>query len=121
MFRAIQLQTLILLGLIVLFSASAYAASADISNAKGGEGAGTISGWTISNVHYHPADDPTWLSSVEFDLDAPARTVKINLNTSAPKFINCENSHGTHWVCRVEAGIRIASIDELRVVAAGTK
>ena len=46
-----------------------------------GEGAGEISGYMVSNLHFRLAEDPTLISAVDFDLDAPASEVLISFDS----------------------------------------
>jgi hypothetical protein len=101
----------------ILFPVSAFASTnsgAEIS----GEGAAPISGWTVSNIHYELAADPSFVSGVEFDLDAPASRVAVKLIADETTFSDCTNYGGYHWECRVQ-GVKVASMDEFRVIAVG--
>lgn len=84
-----------------------------------GESTGTISGWTVSNIDYQLSDNPSFVKSVNFDLDAPARTVSVKLDTKSNVYANCTNVSTYHWQCDFPAGVRLSSMDEFRMVAVG--
>ncbi len=114
----IKLFTFVILIGAVLFPIYAFASSQ--SEAKvSGEGAGTISGWTTSNIHYQLSDDPAFVKSVGFDLDAPAGTVSVKLSSQSTVYANCTNLNAYHWQCDFPSGVSLTSLDELRVIAAG--
>lgn len=101
----------------ILFPVSAFASS-DSGVEISGEGAAQISGWTISNIHYELSADPSFVSSVTFDLDAPAGRVAVKLISSDTEFSNCANPGGYHWVCGIQ-GVKVSSMNEFRVIAVG--
>jgi len=89
--------------------------------AYGGEGAQSISGWDVSNVHYSLADGSYELSAVEFNLDKPASVVSISLDSTNPLFNDCTNLHGFRWLCVVDTHVNIAAMEEFKVVAVGAE
>ncbi len=99
----------------------AFAASNESAPFQAGEGAGAISGWTISNVHYQLAADPSRLSAVEFDLDQPAAVVKVSFDGAAAEYFECANPYALHWVCSVQGRVTLQAINGLRVIALGGK
>jgi hypothetical protein len=96
----------------------AFASSSSGANVSG-EGAGTISGWTTSNVHYQLSEDPALVKSVSFDLDAPAGRVSVKLSSKSTAYTSCTSVTAYHWQCDFPSGVSLASIDELRVIATG--
>jgi hypothetical protein len=115
--RLIQIQILALMSVIAFCTAYAYASSERPS--PGGEGVSAISGWNVSNIQYHLADGPSKTASVEFDLDGPAATVKISVQSSGASFFDCVNTSGTHWYCIIGPEVGISEFDELKVIALG--
>lgn len=105
------------LGLVV-FPVSAFASS-NSGPSMAGEAAVAISGWTISNLDYQYSDDPSLLTGVAFDLDAPAEQVSVKLNSTSTEFSTCTNIGGFHWQCNFSAGVKFSSMDEFRVIAVG--
>jgi hypothetical protein len=103
---------------IAMFSISAYASSSSGADAFG-ESAASVGGWTISNLEYQFSNDPSMVSDVTFDLDGPADQVSVKLISQAQDFAECSNVGGFHWQCAFPGGIRLASMDEFRVIAVG--
>ena len=114
----IKLFAVTLLGGMIIFPIYAFAFSNSEAE-ESGEGAGTISGWTTSNVQYQLSSDPSLVKSVNFDLDAPAGTVSVQLSSQSAVFTSCTNVSAYHWQCDFSAGVSLASMDELRVIAVG--
>ena len=101
-----------------IFPVYAFASSASERKASG-EGMGTISGWSASNVHYQLSSDPSLVKSVSFDLDAPAGKVSVRLDSKSAVYANCTNLNAYHWQCDFPSGVQISSMDEFRLIAAG--
>jgi len=101
----------------ILFPVSAFASSSSGTEISG-EGAAQISGWSISNIHYEPSDNPSFIASVAFDLDAPAGRVAVKLISSETDFYQCTNAGAYHWECGVQ-DVKVSSMDEFRVIAVG--
>jgi len=118
MYRLFRIQFLALTVVIVLFTTYAFA-STETGLSPRGEGANTISGRIVSNIQYRLADDPSKISAVEFDLDGSADRVSVSLDSTTAKFFQCENNFGTHWVCAVNSQVRVADVNEVRVVSVG--
>jgi len=92
-------------------------ASSNSGSPVGGEGAGTISGWEVSNIKYLPSSDPSRIASVEFDLNSPARTASVKLESDGAIYYQCTNTNALHWQCDLAGGVGMAGVDELRVIA----
>ena len=103
---------------VAVFPIYAFASSNSGVQASG-EGASSISGWNTSNIHYQLSGDPSFVKSVTFDLDAPAGTVSVRLNSESAAYANCTNVNVYHWQCDFPAGVRISSMNEFRVIAVG--
>lgn len=99
-------------------SASFALAFSNLEPGPRGKGGGEISGWTVSNIHYTLAADPSQMSAVEFDLDAPAGQVRVRLGGSESAYFSCNHAGNNHWRCSL-SGVSVASATELRVVATG--
>jgi len=113
-----RFQLLILIVVAVSFSTFAFASS-QAGQPAGGERVSTVSGWTISEVHYLLANDPSKLAAVEFDLNGPADVVKASVNSSQGVFFGCTNAGGYHWVCAINSSVNISDANELKVIATG--
>jgi hypothetical protein len=94
-------------------------ASSDSGFKASGEGTGTVSGWTISNVHYQLSGKSALAEGVSFDLDAPAGTVSVKLSTTSATYASCTNVTAYHWQCDFPAGVRMSDMDVLNVIAVG--
>lgn len=107
----------ILLG-AALFSIYASASSNSGTKASG-EGTAPISGWEVSNIHYQLANDPSLVKAVSFDLDAPASSVSVKLNSNSTTYTSCTNLNNYNWQCNFSEGISLSSMDEIHVIAVG--
>ena len=117
--RVYSFQLSILLIAILSFTVHAFASSETNPAGHGGEGANTISGWVVSNVQYRLSENPSTVSSIEFNLDKPASVVKASVNPTNAGFFECQNSSGNHWACNINPSVEISLMNELRVVAVG--
>jgi hypothetical protein len=92
---------------------SAYASSS--TGPRGGEGAGAVSGYAVSGIHFELGTGSS-VSGVQFQLSpATATSVKIQLTPSGPWFA-CTVQAGAAS-CAVPAGTGAAAVDALSVVA----
>ncbi|MDT7943343.1 MAG: hypothetical protein RQ985_02190 [Dehalococcoidia bacterium] len=113
----VRLGAVLLLAVAVMAAAYGFAATNTVPDTRAGDGAGTISGYTVSNVAYTlNASNPQQLDRVEFDLDAAAGTVKVRLQTPGGTWYSCTNTSGNHWSCDTP-GQGVQPANELRVVA----
>jgi hypothetical protein len=110
-----------LLGVAALITA--MTASNTVPGAKAGAGAGAISGYTVSAIHYNlNTTNPANIDSVTFTLSAaPASgaTVKIKLVSTGSTWFSCTTS-GTPAVdasCTT-TGATVTAADQLDVVVA---
>lgn len=106
----------LLLALVLAAVTFAYAAANTVPASYAGDGSNTISGYTVSNVHYVlDSTNPANISQVTFTLDQPANDVRIQLVTGGTWF-TCTSS-GTSVTCNV-SGVTALAANTLRVVAA---
>jgi hypothetical protein len=112
------------IALLLILSTVAYgfAAANTVPVSGAGDGAGTITGYTVSAVKYAlNATTPSNIDSVSFTLTpggtagAPT-TVKAKLVSSSTTYSACTLA-GTTWTCNV-TGVTATAADELRVIAA---
>ena len=118
MSRLIQILLIAFLVFVPLIAIDAQASSGTKQYPLRGEGAGGISGYDISNVHYRLAEDPSCLSAVELDLDGPAAKVMIGFDDTSDQSFTCHNVGQHHWLCRVD-NVEVSQINKLRVIAIG--
>ena len=118
--RALKIGLIIVVTLAMAGVANALAAANTVPATSAGDGNGTISGYTITNVHYNlNASDPSTIDSVTFTVNSaiPAGgTVKIQL-VSAGTWYTCTVSGGTNVTCTT-TGASVSTATTLRVVAA---
>lgn len=102
----------------------AYAASNSGLGAAGGDGAGAISGYVVTNVSYSLNTlDPTLVDAVSFDINAPGSlpAVKVKLARDSAAWHDCTVSASAlpaRVTCQLEQPVAVAAVDEVRVVAA---
>lgn len=101
---------------LVAGSASFALAYSSLETGPRNNGNGQISGWAVRNIHYTLGADPSQISVVEFDLDAPAGEVRVRLGEGESLYFSCAHNGNNHWRCNLN-GVSVASANELRVVA----
>ena len=112
--------------IILTISAVAYGyAAANVVPESGiGDGSGTVSGYTISNIDYTLlSSDPSSLTSVSFDV-APtsgasaATDVRITVDNGTT-WVTCTGPTVNNWQCAFTIGSEpsISAIESLQVVA----
>lgn len=100
------------------FAAYAFTAANTVPASKAGDGSGTISGYTVSNIAYQlEALDPANIDSVSFTLDAAAGTVKAKVVAVSLTYTDCANTGGFNWSCNFAINPTVVSADDLRVIA----
>ena len=121
MFRNFKVLVFLFAILILAGSAYAFAASNTIEASSVGSGVSTVSGYAVSNIEYNFAlNDPTEVTSIEFDLDQAAGTVKIQLDSIADTdwdWATCTIA-SLHVTCTPSATLLTADIKNLNVAAA---
>ena len=114
--RGRLLITLVVAGVLAT-ATYAFTASNTVPASRAGDGSGTISGYTVSNVAYTlNATNPSNLDSVAFTLDAAASVAKIKLVSSGSTWYSCTNPSSNNWTCTT-TGAAVAPADQLQVVA----
>ena len=103
---------------VAVYSVSAQASSDTWEAPKRGEGAATISGYTITNLHVQLGQDPGLLGGVEFDLDAPADQVGVSFDPSPGRTFSCRNEAGNHWVCELDQ-VQLREVEGIQISASG--
>lgn len=118
MLRNLKVLSIIAIVIVLAVSTYAFAAANTVPATKAGDGSGAISGYTVTNVVYNlNATDPTALDSVDFTLSAAATQAQIKLVAAGSTWYSCTNGTGNDWSCNT-SGATVASMDELKVVAA---
>ena len=114
--RTLKISLIIIVILAVAGAASALAAANTVPDTYAGDGSGTISGYTVTNIEYNlNATDPGDIDSVEFDLNAAATAVTVQLVDPAGNWFTCSNV-GNHWTCTT-TGATVLAANQFRVIA----
>jgi hypothetical protein len=115
--RSIKVLAIVIVAFAFASVATAYAATNSVPNSKAGDGSGTISGYTVSAIHYVLNSTPTTIDSVTFTLNsAPVSgsTIKIKLVSAGTTWYTCTNT--TTAVTCTTTGATVLSADSLQVV-----
>ena len=102
-----------------------YAAANVVPESGAGDGSGTVSGYTISNIDYALlSSDPSKVASVSFDVDATSgasdpNDVQVTVD-SGTTWTACTGPVESTWTCTFTASSEpsVSAIEELQVVAA---
>lgn len=114
---------LVVVLLILIGTFYAFAAANTVPASKAGDGSGTISGYTVSDIHYNlNATNPALIDSVTFTLDsAPVAgsTIKIRLVNPGGTWYSCTNV-ATSVTCNNGStlGAAVSTANSLNVVIA---
>jgi hypothetical protein len=101
----------------------AYAASNSGLSGPGGDGAGQISGYQITDVSYTlNSSDPTWIDAVSFNIDAGEQVpdVSVSLVRDSGAWHDCAVSMASlpaRATCQMTTPVAVTDVNELRVVA----
>ena len=125
--RHLRTFVVLLLALVLAAAVYGFAAANTVPTSHAGDGQNTVSGYTVSNIHYElSSTDPTKVSKVSFDLDASADNggvyAAVGDNSSPTNWTwsnACTNSSGNTWECTFSSPPAVLNVYHLRVVAAG--
>ncbi|MCX6034140.1 MAG: hypothetical protein NTV38_04070 [Chloroflexi bacterium] len=115
--RSIKVLVIVIVAFAFASVATAYAAANIVPDSKAGDGAGAITGYTVSAIHYVLNSTPTTIDSVTFTLNsAPVAgsTIKIRLVTGGPTWYTCTNV--TTAVTCTTTSAPVSTADSLQVV-----
>jgi hypothetical protein len=109
---------MIIIALILAASVYGFAASNTVPDTYAGDGSGTISGYTISNIVYtlNSDSDPSDIDAVAFTLNAAASEAYVSFDNGST-WNSCTISGGTSVSCTGLAE-NVLAAGSLRVVAA---
>lgn len=100
----------------------ALTASNTVPATKAGDGAGAISGYAVSDVHYSLNTlDPSLIDSVTFTLDSAPKvgsTLKVKLDSGGSTWYACTNVTTAVTCVTTAPPASVSTADELRVVVA---
>jgi hypothetical protein len=123
----LQVLRVVAIALVTVVAGSigyAFAASNTGLSGAGGDGAGLISGYTVSDISYSlDSSDPTRLDAVNFAIDGGAATpsVVVKLVSDSDDWHPCVVSNAevpARATCALDGLVAVADVDEVRVVAA---
>jgi hypothetical protein len=97
------------------FGAQAFTASNTVPATLAGNGAGAITGYAVSNVAYTTTDDK--ITAVDFDLDADAADVKVQLLSTGGTWYDCGATTGVSHHATCVTNEDAAAADQLSVTA----
>jgi hypothetical protein len=110
-------KTLLVIAIIALITAATYAftASNNVQSSKAGDGSGTISGYSVTNIHY--TNLGTSFATVSFDLDAAASNVTVSFDGGAST-TDCGASAGSApFAVSCSVGDAIGPASQLEVIS----
>jgi hypothetical protein len=110
--------------LILAVAAFGYAAANIVPESGAGDGTGTVSGYTITNINYTLlASDPSSVESLTLDVAptagaGPATDVRITVD-GGTTWVTCTGPVGSTWTCTFAALSEpsVLAIIDLQVVA----
>jgi hypothetical protein len=104
--------------LVVAASAYAFTAANTVPNTNAGDGQGTVSGYTVTNVAYVlAAATPSNIDKVTFTINpTAAATVQAKLTAAGTTYTTCTNVTGS-VTCDFSPDIAVTTADQLRVIA----
>lgn len=118
-FRKRNIVSIVLIMIIMIVS-YAFAAANTVPETGAGDGAETISGYTITGVQYTLAADPSQLASVTFNIAPTAGASQVTevqvqvVNGGA--WFACDESLAPSVTCAI-TGVSVSSANQFRVVA----
>lgn len=125
--QLIRPRTVALLVMVLILAAVTYGFAALNSmpaQSNAGDGAVTISGYTISNVVYdiYSDSDPADIDNINFDVTAQGGgsdpgSVYVKLDASSSTWVSCSFVALDEWTCPINGSVTTLDADELRVVA----
>ena len=121
--RNVRYMAIFALVLVLAGATYAFAAANTVPGSKAGDGNGTITGYTVSTIHYIVnGTNPATIDSVTFTLNtAPVAgsTIKIKLVNAGSTWYSCTNV-GAAVTCNNGStlGAPVSSADSLEVVIA---
>lgn len=118
-FRKRNIVSIVLIVIIMIIS-YAFAAANSVPETGAGDGAETISGYTITNVKYSLAADPSMLAGVTFNIAPTAgasQVTEVQVQVvDGGSWFACDESAAPVVTCTI-TGVSVSSADQFRVVA----
>lgn len=106
---------------VLVAGSYAFTAANTVPSSRAGDGTGTVSGYTLTDVHYNlNATNPANVDSVTFTLDAapPATsTLKAQL-VAGGSWYSCTNAGANVTCATASPQATVLAVNQLRVIAA---
>jgi len=114
--RTIKMVAILVMALVLASITYAFAAANTMPAGPigAGEGEKAVTGYTISNVQFTLAADPSELASVSFDITPVPGTVRVQLVDTTGVWYDCTEAANT--TCTL-TGATVLSADQFRVIA----
>ena len=110
----------LVLALVIGVAAYAFTATNVVPASNAGDGNAAIGDFTLSNITYtYNSRIPEYIDYWQFDLGAPASSVRSKIMSSSASYTACTNVSGTLWRCDPTDITISNSVDQLRVIAVG--
>src|SRR5262245_62163035 len=117
-FKISRRATAVLFAVLIGAATFAAAASNTVPTSRAGDGANTISGYTVTNVAYTlSASTPSEIDLWTFDLNAAASVVKSKVVSGSATYVNCTNTGGLSWQCDPTTNPTVLAANQLDVIA----
>lgn len=104
-----------------LLAGSALTASNTVPDSQAGDGAGAITGYTVSAVSYDTnATDPTLIDEVSFTLDSTpvvGSEIRVQVDSTGGTWFTCSNVLADVTCDTSATPPNVADADQLRVIA----
>jgi hypothetical protein len=116
--RSIKVLVIVIVAFAFASVATAYAAANIVPDSKAGDGAGAITGYTVSAIHYVLNSTPTTIDSVTFTLSsAPVAGSTIRIKLTGSTWYTCTFA-GTAVTCNNGStlGASVSTANSLQVV-----
>lgn len=111
---------IVMLALILAAAIYGFAAANVVPETGAGDGSGTISGYTVSNIDYTlDGADPSQITGVTFDVTSTTGSAgapsEVHITLNGGSWVSCSGPTGNNWSCTVS--VTVLSASSLRVVA----
>jgi hypothetical protein len=93
---------------VVITAGSAYAASNTVVNRNAGQGAGTVAGFTVTNIGYVADDD--YVAAVTFNIVRDLTTTTVD-SANAAVSVGLDDS-GMYYPCTVAGGVATCTVTD---------
>ena len=115
--NALKVSLIILVAFALATVTYAYANTNTVPASTAGDGAGAISGYTVTNIVYTlDAANPANINKVAFTLNVAATVAQVSVTGAAP-YQSCVIAGGTNVTCTFGTEPTVLSATSLQVIA----